>query len=78
MQESPFYQLTVQRGIEQGARDTAIDNILAVLTERFPQSDADTVKPPLEAIPDLDLLKQLHLTAVRVSSFQAFRQTLET
>lgn len=85
MQESPFYQLVVQhgiergieRGIEQGARENAIDSILAVLTERFPQNDTDTVKPSLEAISDLEHLKELHLSAVRASSFQAFLQTLE-
>ena len=28
MQESPFYQLVIQRGIEQGAREVSIKNIL--------------------------------------------------
>ncbi len=39
MRESPFYEVVMQRGIEQGARETSIYNILAVLTARFPQRD---------------------------------------
>ena len=81
MQESPFYQehfgKVMQRGVERGARETAIENILTVLTARFSQDDAHTVQPTLETITDLHRLKQLHLSAVLAANFQTFLQTLE-
>jgi len=92
MRESPFYELVMQRGIERGieqgiergieqgiergARETTIENTLAVLTARFPQADVNAVKPVLEAITDLNRLKQLNLTASLAQSFEAFRHVL--
>ena len=85
MEESPFYQVHfgkvmqrgVEQGIERGARETAIENILTVLTARFSQDDAHTVQPTLETITDLHRLKQLHLSAVLAPNFQTFLETLE-
>ena len=81
MQESPFYERVMQRGIEQGieqgARETTIENTLSVLTARFPDADVKSVKSMLEAIADLDHLKQLHLNASLAPSFRAFRHELE-
>ena len=89
MEESPFYQVHfgkvmqrgveqgIEQGIERGARETAIENILTVLTARFSQDDAHTVQPMLETITDLHRLKQLHLSAVLAANFQTFLQTLE-
>ena len=68
----------IEQGIEQGARRNAIENVLTVLAARFPQSNAQTTQPTLEAIPDLDRLKQLHLIAVETTSFEAFLQALDT
>jgi len=84
MRESPFYELVMQRGIERGieqgiergARETTIENTLAVLKARFPQADVNAVKPVLEAITDLNRLKQLNLTASLAQSFEAFRHVL--
>ena len=76
MQESPFYQLVIQRGIEQGAREILIKNILSVLIARFPHSDTEQVEQTLEAILSLDRLTELHLTAVQTPSFETFRQVL--
>ena len=78
MQESPFYQLVIQRGIEQGAREVSIKNILFALTARFPHSDTQHVEQALEAIFSLDHLTELHLTAIQTSSFEAFLQALDT
>ena len=82
MQESPFYERVMQRGIEQGiergARQTTIENTLAILTARFPHADVDALRPTLEAITDLDRLKQLNLTASLTPSFEAFQHGLET
>ena len=82
MQESPFYERVIQRGIEQGiergARQTTIENTLAILTARFPHADVDALRLTLEAIADLDRLKQLNLTASLAPSFEAFQHGLET
>ena len=77
MRESPFYEVVIQRGIEQGARETTIRNILAVLTARFPQRDTQPVQHALEAIRDEDQLTQLLQTAALIPTFEAFLQTLD-
>ena len=78
MQESPFPYIEHLRkqGFEQGARETSINNILSVLTERFPLSDVQPVEQALESILDLEQLTELLRTAVRTSSIGAFLQTL--
>ncbi len=85
MQESSVYQHLVetaaeeryQQGIEQGTRQTSIESTLTILTERFPNADVPAVKPLLEAIEDLNRLKQLNLAASIARSFRAFREQLE-
>ena len=77
MQESPVYERVIQRGIEQGARETTIENTLSVLTARFPDADVKSIKSMLEAVADLDHLKQLHLNASLAPSFRAFQHELE-
>ena len=81
MQESSviqhFLQQGIEQGIEQGARQMSIESTLTILAERFPDADITTVKPILEAIEDLDRLKQLNLTASIAESFLAFRDRLE-
>ena len=82
MQESPIYERVIQRGIEQGieqgARQATIENTLAILTSRFTNVDANRLKLSLEAITDLDHLKQLNLNASLVPSFRDFQDELET
>ena len=77
IQESPFYQLMIQRDIEQGAREVSIKNILSVLTARFPHSKTQRVEQALEAIVSLDRLTELHSTAVQTPNFEAFLQVLD-
>ena len=76
MQESPFYEHIIQRGIEQGSREMSVKNILSVLTERFPQSDVQPVEQALESIQDIDRLTELLLTAIDTPSVEAFLQEL--
>lgn len=80
MQESPFYQLIrqqhIEQGIEQGARQMSIKNILSVLSKRFPYHDVKPVEHTLESILDIDRLAELHLTAIDTPSVEAFKQTL--
>ena len=60
MQESPYYEIVIPRGVERGVRETSINNILSVLAERFPQSDVQPVAEALESIQDIDRLTELH------------------
>ena len=81
MRESPFYDIVLQRGIaqgmEQGARATAIRNIIAILEMRFPESQTHTATHALETIGDIERLSQLHNTALLTPSFNAFLQALD-
>lgn len=85
MQESSVIQHFLQQGIEQGieqgiqqgARQMSIESTLTILAGRFPDADITTVKPILEAIEDLDRLKQLNLTASIAENFLVFRDRLE-
>ena len=77
MQESPFYELVIQRGIEQGARQMSIESTLATLSQRFPNADVDALKPILEAIEDLNRLRELNLNASIAESFNVFQERLD-
>ncbi len=80
MQESPYYDIVIQRGVErgvqQGSRETSIKNILSVLNERFPLSDVQRVEHALDSIEDLDRLTELLRTSVKTSGVDAFLQAL--
>ena len=84
MQESPVYQSIIQRGkvegkaegITLGARQTRIESALDILGVRFPSADINALKPQLEAITDLDRLKQLLLNASIAKSLHDFQQSL--
>ena len=77
MQESPFYGLVIQRGIEQGARQMSIESTLATLNQRFPNADVDALKPILETIDDLNRLRELNLNASIAENFNAFQERLD-
>ncbi len=67
----------IQRGIEQGARQTSIEQTLETLKARFPHEDVNVIIPRLKAIVDINQLKQVNLNASLVDSFQEFQETLE-
>lgn len=67
----------LQQGIEQGARQMSIENTLVTLTTRFPNVDVNALKPTLEAVEDLNRLKQLNLTAAIAETFRDFREHLD-
>ena len=75
MQKSPFPYIEHLR--KQGARDTFINNIQSVLTERFPLSDVQPVEQALESIQDLERLTELLRAAVRTSSVETFLQGID-
>ncbi len=66
----------IQEGRELGARENAIHVLIEVLDARFDDSDVELFKPIFEAITDVQLLKQLHRTALHVPTFDDVIQTL--
>ena len=66
-----------EQGIEQGARRNSIENTIAILNARFPNANANALKPTLEAIDDLNRLNALNLSASLANSFRQFQQRLE-
>ena len=68
-------QLGIQLGIQEGIQ-LGIDNLMAVLDARFQDQDVDLYKPIFEAITDLQLLEQLHHTALHAPTFDDVMQTL--
>ena len=77
MRESSFTQYIMKQGIEQGERRSTIEDILEVLEIRFDLSEAHPLSARIAAIDDLQRLKQLHRTAIQVSSLDAFEQVLD-
>ena len=86
MRESSYAQFImkqgIERGIEQGIEQGELKSthaaILDVLKIRFDLHESNPLSDRLAAIDDLQRLKQLHHTAVQVSSLEAFQQTLDT
>ncbi len=66
----------IQQGIQQGARETTRENILETLAFRLQPEVAQTFKPALESIDDLQLLKQLFRAAMQVETAEDFTQAL--
>ena len=72
-----YLEQGIQQGIEQGARQTSIESTLAILNQRFPNSEVTEVRSILEAIRDLDRLKHLNLQASIATSLSAFQEHLD-
>ena len=65
-----------EQGIQQGAQETIRENIREILAIRLQPDAAETFKPTLEAIDDLQRLKQLHRAAILAESPEDFTQAL--
>ena len=76
MYESSIVQHFTERGIQQGQRQQGIESILDILEIRFHPSEAETLKPAIETIEDLQHLKQLLRSAVQAPNLDEFKQTL--
>ena len=68
----------IEQGIEQGERKAAIESLLDVLDVRFQSSEAQTLKPKIQSIEELQTLKQLHREALQVPSLDEFRRILSS
>ena len=77
MRESSFTQYIMKQGIERGERDRAIADIIEVLEIRFDLPETDPLSARIAAVTDLYHLKQLHRSAVQVSSLEAFQKILD-
>ena len=86
MRESSVYEHLLQttgeeryqQGIEQGARQSTIRSLFAVLEFRFDGRAVQALRPALESIQELQRLQELHHEALRAETFEAFIQNLET
>ena len=76
MQQPSIVEYVAPQAREQGARETTRENILETLAFRLQPEVAETFKSALEAINDLQRLKQLFRTALRVESPEDFTQAL--
>ncbi len=76
MQESKTYQLLCEKLSEKFARETTIENTLALLERRFAVDAVRALIPALQSIADSQKLKQLHLEAAEVQNIEAFAQML--
>ena len=66
----------VQHFTERGQRQQGIEYVLDVLEIRFHPSAAETLKPAIEMIEDLQHLKQLLRSAVQAPNLDEFKRTL--
>lgn len=64
------------QGVQQGLRESARKHILEALAIRLPPDVAETFKPTLDAIDDLQRLDQLHRAAILAESPEDFTQAL--
>ena len=72
MRESKFYQ----RQMERAARETTIENTLALLKRRFHTEEVTALTPALQNINDLERLQQLLVAVPEMPSLEAFAQML--
>ena len=67
----------VEEGLEQGIEQGGQEFLLEVLALRFQPEEARQLADRIEAIDDVQRLKQLHRAAIQVPSLEAFRRLLE-
>ena len=72
MQESKTYQ----RQQEKIAKETTIENTLALLADQFQPETVSALTPAIRNVNDLQKLKQLLLAAARVRNIEDFTQML--
>ena len=81
IRESSLFQSLTQQSreesFEQGERKSTFEDILEVLEIRFDLHGTDSLSARIDAIDDLQRLKQLHRAAVQVPSLEAFRDLLD-
>ena len=77
MYESSVVQYFTEKGIEQGGRERAVEDLLDVLEIRFGLVASDPLAARIGAIDDVQHLKQLLRAAIQVPSLEAFTDLLD-
>ena len=77
MQRPSIVEYLAEEAHQQGARKSARESILEALALRLQPDTAATFKPTLDAIEDLQRLRQLHRAAVLADTLEDFTQALE-
>ena len=77
MQQSSIIEYWTEKARQQSERKTTRKHVLEALALRLQSDTADTFKPALEAIEDLQRLEQLHRAAILANSTEDFRRALE-
>ena len=77
MYESSVVQYFTEKGIEQGSRERAVEDLLDVLEIRFGLAASDPLATRIGAIKDVQRLKQLFRAAIQVPSLEAFSNLLD-
>ena len=77
MQQPSIVEYVAPQARQQGALETTRENILEILAFRLQPEVAETFKSALEAVDDLQRLKQLFRAAMRVESPEDFTQALD-
>ncbi len=76
MQHPPIVEYVAPQAREIGRKETTRENILEILTFRLQTEVEQTFRPALDAIDDLQRLKQLFQAAMRVETPEEFTQAL--
>ena len=77
MNQPSIIEYWTEQARQQSAREIARENILEAIELRLQADAPQTFKPALEAIDDLQRLKQLHRAAILAENVEDFRQALE-
>ena len=77
MYESSIVQYFTEKGIEQGSRERAVEDLLDVLEIRFAVGAADPLAARIRSIENLQRLKQLFRSAIQAPSLEDFRRLLD-
>ena len=76
MQHPPIVDYVAPQAHERGRQQNARENIIEALAFRLQTEVEQTLKPALEAIDDLQRLKQLFKVAMQVETLEEFTQAL--
>ena len=76
MQESSVIQHFMQKGIEQGTRESIVEGILENLEVRFNARNLQAVASTLEYVDDVQRLRQLRRETLQTPNLEAFKQSL--
>ena len=76
MQHPPIVEYVAPQARERGRKENTRENILEILAFRLQTEVEQTFSPALEAIDDLQRLKQLFQAAMRVETPEEFTQAL--